>query len=409
MVSLIRSATLLNATITRKPNNMQEIESDLKTLCSHVLKEASAKHLDADLIEFAGKMETKVKTMRDEVNQELDNFKRSEAINKTKKKKETLKIKNIRNLQEKISRDYKHIMAEILQYYQTVMGKSPCRFALIGMGSLARNETTPYSDFEHIIVLEENCQQKPEYQKILKYFRWFSVIFQIIVINLRETIVPSVDIESFKTTKKGKSECWFYDGITIRGISFDGMMPHACKFPLGQHVLSNETKLYETELIKPVDEMLKYLSSQTDLKNGYHLKDILTKVCYVGGERNIFDNFQKKIHHILDKQSQDEKYKEIKIMLIDDLDNFATRSNFLKHTSKSFNIKKDFYRSTTIFISALGQVENIHASSCFDIIERLAEKQIITEKFKFKLMFAVAVACELRLKRYMKQKRQDDK
>ena len=408
MVNLIRCATLLNAAITRKPTKVQEIKNDLKKLCSHVLKEASAEQLDADLIEFAGKIETKVKTMRDEVNQELDNFKRSKRIDKTNEEIENIKIKNIRNLQEKISRDYKHIMAEILQYCQTVMGNSPCSFTLIGMGSLARNEATTYSDFEHIIVLEENCQKRLDYENILEYFRWLSVIFQIIVINLKETIVPSVDIESFKTTENGKSKCWFYDRITTRGISFDGMMPHACKFPLGQKVLCDETKKYKTELIKPVDEMLEYLVSHQDLKNGYHLRDILTKVCYVGGEKNIFDNFQTKVYKLLDNQSQDEKQQEIKKMLIEDLDNFATRSNFLKHTSKSFNIKKDLYRSTTIFISALGQVENIHASSCFDIIEGLAEKQIITDKLKSKLLFAVAVACELRLRRYMKQKRQDD-
>ena len=115
MVSLIRSATLLNAAIIRKRNNIKEIKNDLKTLCSHVLKKASEKHLDADLIGFAGKIETKVKTMRDEVNQQLDNFKSYETINKTKEEPENTKIKNIRNLQEKISRDYKHIMAEILQ------------------------------------------------------------------------------------------------------------------------------------------------------------------------------------------------------------------------------------------------------------------------------------------------------
>ena len=186
------------------------------------------------------------------------------------------------------------------------------------------------------------------------------------------------------------------------------MMPHACKFPLGQKILSNEARQYETELIKPVDEMLKYLASQTDLKNGYHLKDILTKVCYVGGDKNIFESFQSKVYQILDDQDQQEKYKEIKNMLIEDLDNFATRSNFLKHTSKLFNIKKDLYRSSTIFISALGQAENIHASSCFDIIEALAQKQLMNDKLKSKLMYAVAVACELRLTRYMKQKRQDD-
>ena len=408
MVSLIRSATLLNAAITREPSNIQEIKNDLRKLCICVSKEADAEQLDADLIAAAAKVEEKVKVMRNEVKQNLDGLKISETINKTNEEIENAKIKTIRNLQEKIATDYMHIMAEILQCCETVMGNTPCRFALVGMGSLARQEITPYSDFEHIIVLEENCQQRSNYREILKHFRWLSVIFQIIVINLQETIVPSIDIDCFKTTENGKKECWFYDKITTRGISFDGMMPHACKFPLGEKVLSDETKQYETELIKPVDEMLKYLASQTDLKNGYHLKDILTKVCYVGRDKNIFESFQAKVYQILDNQDQEEKYKEIKKTLIKDLDNFATRSNFLKHTSKSFNIKKDLYRSSTIFISALGQVKNIHASSCFDIIEALAQKQLIKDKLKSKLMYAVAVACELRLIRYMKQKRQDD-
>ena len=408
MVSLIRSATLLNAAITRKPSNMQEIKDDLRKLCSCVLKEAGAKQLDADLIAAAAKVEEKVKVMRNYVNQELDSLKISETICKTNEEIENNKIKTIRSLQEKTTSDYKHIMAEILQYCENVMGNTPCKFALVGMGSLARKEITPYSDFEHIIVLKENCQQRSNYETILKYFRWLSVIFQIIVINLQETIVPSVDIDCFKTTETGNKKCWFYDKITTRGISFDGMMPHACKFPLGQKVLSDENKQYETELIKPVDEMLKYLASQTDLKNGYHLKDILTKVCYVGGDKNIFVSFQLKVYQILNKQDQEEKNKEIKNTLIEDLDNFATRSNFLKHTSKSFNIKKDLYRSSTIFISALGQVENIQASSCFDIIEILAQKTVINDKLKSKLMYAVSVACELRLTRYMKQKRQDD-
>ena len=408
MVSLIRSATLLNAAITRKPSNIQEIKNDLNKLCFCVLKQAGAKQLDSDLIAAAAKVKEKVKVMRNEVKQDLDSLKLSETINETNEEIENAKTETIRNLQNKIATDYIHIMAEILQYCKTVMGNTPCRFTLVGMGSLARQEITPYSDFEHIIVLEENCQQRSNYEEILKHFRWLSVIFQIIVINLQETIVPSVDINCFKTTENGKMECWFYDKITTRGISFDGMMPHACKFPLGQKVLSDDTKQYETELIKPVDEMLKYLASQTDPKNGYHLKDILTKVCYVGGDKNIFESFQSKVYQILDNQDQKEKYKEIKKTLIEDLDNFATRSNFLKHTSKSFNIKKDLYRSSTIFISALGQAENIHASSCFDIIEDLAQKKLINDKLKSKLMYAVAVACELRLTRYMKQKRQDD-
>ena len=183
MVSLIRSAALLNE-ITRKPSNMQEIKNDLEKICVCVLKEAGAKQLDADLIAAAAKVEEKVKVMRNEVKQDLDSLKIFETIDKINEEIENAKVRTIRNLQQKIATDYIHIMAEILQYCETVMGNTPCKYTLVGMGSLARQEITPYSDFEHIIVLEENCQQRSNYEEILKHFRWLSVIFQIIVINL---------------------------------------------------------------------------------------------------------------------------------------------------------------------------------------------------------------------------------
>ena len=44
------------------------------------------------------------------------------------------------------------------------------------------------------------------------------------------------------------------------------MMPHACKFPLGRQQHTKH-KQFTTELIKPVSEMLEYLSFEADLKN----------------------------------------------------------------------------------------------------------------------------------------------
>ena len=188
-------------------------------------------------------------------------------------------------------------MAYLAKYCENVMGDSPCKFALVGMGSLARKEITPYSDFEHIIVLEEMSNQNTSDENVLNYFRWFSVIFQIIVINLQETILPSVVIQGLNSPNND----WFFDRITTRGISFDGMLPHACKFPLGrqQHT---ENKQWKTEFIKPISEMLMYLTSEEDIKNGYHLKDIFTKVSFVYGNKVVFQEFQDSIFNMLDNQ-----------------------------------------------------------------------------------------------------------
>ena len=203
------------------------------------------------------------------------------------------KINQIRNLQDKITTNYIKIMADLSDYCQEVLGKAPCKFTVVGMGSLSRKEVTPYWNFKHIILLEEGVQEKSSYNKILEYFRWYLVIFHVIIINLRETILPSVSIYCLNN-KDFELGDWFYDAFTTRGISFDGMMPHACKFPkfpLGRQEFTKD-KRWKTELIKPVSEMLKYQTKEEDLKNGYHLKDILTKVCFVYGDKNIFHNFE---------------------------------------------------------------------------------------------------------------------
>ena len=51
-------------------------------------------------------------------------------------------------------------MAGISQYCEDVMGKPPCDYAIVGMSSLAREEITSFSDFEHIILLFNDINEK---------------------------------------------------------------------------------------------------------------------------------------------------------------------------------------------------------------------------------------------------------
>ena len=467
----------------KNPKNEQEIKNDFKKLCTNFLEDADASCKGKELVEKANSIAEKVNKMRTEVNselRELELIEKEELQLHNKESRDRKKVEAIEKLQRSIATSYTNIMISVAKESIKLIGaEPPCEFSLAGMGSLAKYEITPYSNFENMILLdtklyasikdvstacssnaddsnnnlsthensslrkpaacssnsdnprqsgnasdsgkarieENSCEKKYEnfsdrgqqvrLEGILNYFRWFSVIFQIILISLGETIIPGVSI-SFLNDKNSKFGDWFHDRLTKRGISFDGMMPHACKFPLGRQHLTKD-KPWKTELIKPVNEMLKYLNTKESLKNGYHLSTILTKTCHVYGNVKIFEQFQNGICNLIESEREEAIVKSVKKQISEDLVEYATRQSLSKiQPSKRFNVKQVVYRSLTTLISELGRLYKVSANSCFEILNKLAEKEMISETSKNRLRYAVALACEIRLKWYMKCERQND-
>ena len=402
-LSLIKSAALFNAAIVRlesAPEKAQNVKMNLQQLCTEVLLIAGAKNKNANLIGKARSVKENIASMRNYVENELKHVPQISENIFDKQPKEQQKAEKIQVIQAQIAEKYTEIMVEIACFCEEVMGEPPCKYAIVGMGSLARKEITPYSDFEHVIVLENITDYEPK----LRYFKWLSVIFHVIIINIQETILPSVMIESLNNHPE--FEDWFFDDVTLSGISFDGMMPHACKFPLGRQT-PTKAKPWKTELIKPVDGLLQYLQSGENLKNGYHLGDILTKVCFVHGDSSMFTEFENGVKSLVEDQIED-NVQQLRRQVAEDLQNFATSLHVKKKPHDKINVKKEVYRSTTLFISALGRHHKICDSSCFGILHRLQQNRQIDGFTKQKLEYAVAVACEIRLRWYMKQKRQCD-
>ena len=405
-IALLKSAGLFNAAIVRNPSNVISIKSDLVEICQHVLQIAKAENQNVDLVKKAEQVKDLAEDLRTTTDAFLNKNMPHTQTSPTSNGFQTLmsqKISASRELNKTIADKYKQIMAHISQFCENVMGNPPCEYAIAGMGSLARAEITPYSDFEHIILLFD----ADNYKCHLEYFRWFSVIFNVIILNLQETIIPSLNVNSLND-ENSRLGNWYYDAITPRGISFDGFMPHACKFPLGR---TQHTKLkpFKTELIKPASKMLEYLNSEADLKNGYHLADILTKTCFVFGNKDIFDQFANGVQNHLNKQSKTEIINDIQQQVKSDLDKFSTRFCLSKlYLRNKINIKQFVYRSSTIFISALARLYNISSTSSFDIIYSMEQNNKISQSIAIKLQYAVAIASEIRLKVYTKMKGQKD-
>ena len=404
MICLIRCAVLLNAALVRTCSNANAIKQDLEQLNQHLLKSAKAEQKHADLCKKSRNVKHLIAQMRRLVDKKLSKIPKVELrnIENGMHNQELKKVEAIERLQNKITENYTNIMKNLAKDCEKIMGKAPCKFAVIGLGSLARKEITPFSDFERIIVLDAKFDGKSK--QILSYFRWYSVIFQVILIHLGETIIPSV-----LNNTNSEFGSWFYDNVTKSGVSFDGTFSWACKYPLGRQQLTKD-KNWKTELIKSVPDMLKYLNIKESIKNGYHLSDILTKICYVYGNQCVFKEFQSGLTAILKTQNENLKSEVLK-QIIEDLENFSIRSVLLKISNKgNYHVKKDIYRVITLFVAALGRVNKISANSCFEIVRELAQMHVISDFTKHNIMYAIAIACEIRLRwyLYMINKRQKD-
>ena len=228
-IALLKSAGLFNAAIVRNPSNIASIKPDLAEICQHVLRIANAKNQNVDLVKKAEQVKALAQDLRTKTDTFLNKNMHHKPISPSSddfQKHMSQNISASREVNKTIADQYKQIMADISQFCENVMGKPPCEYAIAGMGSLARAEITPYSDFEHIILLHDT----DNYKCHLEYFRWFSVIFHVIILNVRETIIPSLNVNSLNDENCRLGD-WYYDAITPRGISFDGFMQHACKFP----------------------------------------------------------------------------------------------------------------------------------------------------------------------------------
>ncbi|XP_076803728.1 uncharacterized protein LOC143447486 [Clavelina lepadiformis] len=414
--ALIRSAALMNAAIVREPLNVDVIKNDLDKLHRYVLKLAKVQRDQFDVDAYVDEVvREKVKSLREETKLALDKLKHipDDVSSERAHELEMDKINRVKTLQDNIAAKYTDIMKSVSEKCIQIMGKPPCRYCVAGMGSLARKEITAYSDFEHVILLDDELLQNhgensDQYQSALEYFRWFSILFHVIIIRLGETILPAVSVPSLNNNQI-KEHNWFYDAHTPSGISFDGMVLHACKFPLGRQE-KTKNKPWTTELIKPVTKMVKYLDADVDLKNGYHLGDILTKTSFVSGFKSVYDKFSQQVTDQMQSLLMPRQHQLILKQLEEDLNNFDVGKLLMTFNLASFNIKRVVYRSSTLFIAYLGRLNSIYKSpcSCYDVIDKLTEKQKFNSETAHKLAYSISIACEVRLKIYCLKRKQDD-
>ncbi|WP_341789380.1 DUF294 nucleotidyltransferase-like domain-containing protein [Rickettsia endosymbiont of Polydrusus tereticollis] len=217
--------------------------------------------------------------LRDKTDEEIQKIEDCRQQSKTDNQKEKY-VNTARQCFKDIADEMKKFLAKLYSDSENAIGTPPCKYAVMGLGSMALQQMTPYSDLEFAILTENEDYKHSSDPKIREYFKNLSYLVNFKVINLGESIIP--------TSKYGLD----MSHLVHRAVNLD----LGGKTPLGR--VDND-KPYE--LIRTADDMLWYVYNKGDKASHIdkNLPYILENVCYVYGAKDIVGSYQSKVTKFL--------------------------------------------------------------------------------------------------------------
>ncbi|WP_044882589.1 F-box-like domain-containing protein [Neochlamydia sp. EPS4] len=306
-------------------------------------------------------------------------------------------FEEVRELYREITQGVKSFFSSLVNQSEEALGASPCEYAMIGFGSLAREEMTPYSDLEFGILVQENTPTTR------KYFKSLTFLLHLQVINLGETILPALNIPCLKAIS-------FFDDRTPRGFCFDGagVEGKGCKTPFG----NGRT----FELINTPEKMAQYIAKNEEGRWWYdqepHLPMELLTFTHLLGNPELTSRYSQKVQEILETPYQEKftlrQHLAKHHLIQQDMKNFDPGVETLENQGMLFKAKNDFYRFPHLAIDRLALLLKVTSSDTFARIVQLNQQEILTGEAAKKLKEWMSIALFMRLKTYFYYQAQND-
>lgn len=249
---------------------------------------------------------------------------------------------------------------------QVSLGEPPCDFEVIGFGSIARQEMTPYSDLEFGILLGDHKAAD------VAYFEALTRAVQLKIVALGETVLPSMAISMLDG---------FYDVMTPKGFSVDGLMAHAIKWPLGnQHIPNLRQDQYFQLIDSPAG--LVQLQTKQNVDPELHLASSVRSctLLYQHYRTSSLENASSltDTYLTLVGQTRETVLPTVLIALQEDLTKHNVHITNPSMEGMLYDVKRDLYRATNLLISSISYLyaDNWLSSSLLQQVEGLQLEEL---------------------------------
>jgi hypothetical protein len=283
-------------------------------------------------------------------------------------------IQQLEQLQVDLTLAMKEFISTLFKQAEALLGPAPCNYSILGMGSIARGDMTPYSDLESILLVEQDISKNSAAR------------------NYFETLLRLVEFQ-----------------VHSLGESFDDNP--------GFHLDKECHPLIMPELIGTPEQLL-HRFKLTDLSgisteqdgNGL-LAYTLLRPTLVHGSASLFDKYQSQLNQALNQNTEQRQTKAKEFIRVHvKTFNEETRKSFDESDQfkKGCHLKKNLLGPLTHLLTDLAFHHHFAGVNLVDILAELSEQKILNAEFAQVCRGALAELNLLRLRTHLESNQQND-
>ena len=272
----------------------------------------------------------------------------------------------------------------------------PCNFAVIGLGSIAKGEATPYSDLEYAFIVEEHSE----------YFTKLAVDTYFRIGNLRETPLKCFDIEELKANSVSP-------GVQTVGYRIDGITNKSGNIPTGNGRPDGQS------LTLTVDEFMELYQKSAELPFGGmagDISDLLSSTVLIssneGDKSSLYRKFKKKIGKIPESLKLNKAVATKRLSsFINDLEEYTFLPTFIRFqppNNTNVKIKTDIFRYPTLLANNIKLCMGLKLSHSSDVYDELYNQKLLQEDVYQYLKIILGISLYMRVAAYLDYRSQTE-